>query len=130
MALAMFTGLLAGASSRTRTDDRLITNQVLYQLSYAGLKNNLNLRGSTVNRGRDQDRQDVKRFLPDGDRLLVFYQTEFPGGQAPVPVGINALKDGLGHHIALLTPLPMGWDVLTEISLIGNFSVQLGHSPQ
>ena len=26
-----------GAGSRTRTDDLLITNQLLYQLSYAGL---------------------------------------------------------------------------------------------
>ena len=26
-----------GAGSRIRTDDRLITNQVLYQLSYAGV---------------------------------------------------------------------------------------------
>ena len=27
----------AGAGNRTRTDDLLITNQLLYQLSYAGL---------------------------------------------------------------------------------------------
>ena len=30
------TGLLTGASNRGRTDDLMITNQVLYQLSYTG----------------------------------------------------------------------------------------------
>lgn len=59
----MFTGLLAGASSRTRTDDRLITNQVLYQLSYAGLKNNLNLGWSIVNRGQNKGRHDFAKPL-------------------------------------------------------------------
>jgi hypothetical protein len=32
-----FTLNLDGAESRTRTDDLLITNQLLYQLSYFGL---------------------------------------------------------------------------------------------
>ena len=31
------TDVLNGASRRDRTDDLMITNQVLYQLSYAGL---------------------------------------------------------------------------------------------
>ena len=31
-------GFLTGASNRVRTDDLMITNQVLYQLSYAGVK--------------------------------------------------------------------------------------------
>jgi hypothetical protein len=30
-------GVLFGAGSRVRTDDLLITNQLLYQLSYAGI---------------------------------------------------------------------------------------------
>jgi hypothetical protein len=30
-------GITRGAGSRVRTDDLLITNQLLYQLSYAGL---------------------------------------------------------------------------------------------
>ena len=33
----LFTLNLDGAESRTRTDDLLITNQLLYQLSYFGL---------------------------------------------------------------------------------------------
>ena len=31
-----FVGIFFGASNRVRTDDLMITNQVLYQLSYAG----------------------------------------------------------------------------------------------
>ena len=31
--------MIAGAGYRARTDDLLITNQLLYQLSYAGKKN-------------------------------------------------------------------------------------------
>ena len=34
---------VAGAGSRIRTDDLLITNQLLYQLSYAGKKSTPNL---------------------------------------------------------------------------------------
>ena len=30
--------IINGAGRRTRTDDLLITNQLLYQLSYAGVK--------------------------------------------------------------------------------------------
>ena len=36
MAKPDHSNLKNGAGSRTRTDDRLITNQLLYQLSYAG----------------------------------------------------------------------------------------------
>ena len=34
----MFPALISGAGRRIRTDDLLITNQLLYQLSYAGLR--------------------------------------------------------------------------------------------
>ena len=34
---AVLLGFLDGASRRDRTDDLMITNQVLYQLSYAGV---------------------------------------------------------------------------------------------
>jgi hypothetical protein len=36
-------GFYEGAGSRIRTDDLLITNQLLYQLSYAGEKSTPNL---------------------------------------------------------------------------------------
>ena len=34
-------GPKSGASNRSRTDDLMITSQVLYQLSYAGIKNDV-----------------------------------------------------------------------------------------
>ncbi len=37
-----------GASNQTRTDDLIITNDLLYQLSYAGTGDNLPVRLPTV----------------------------------------------------------------------------------
>ena len=86
-----------GAGNRARTDDLLITNQLLYQLSYAGVCFWAGDRGKVKSRVRSRPRAVYFAWFKADGKLI-------PSGLTIVCFPFNAWPPDSGF--ALPTPLP------------------------